>query len=269
MKRIDVICTAIECVYGLVAAIAVGLIMTFGIAIAQTEPALYEPEPTDAFRLGPCVSLFNGESGTITGQYYALTANAAHTGGYGFVSTGTTQLIPRVRHNTIDLTRFDEVWLWMRATQKECDVQITGRSYKGDTQTKTQHLTTEWQLVRLVVTNLDAGNGTLSVLNEWILKPVVADGILPQFQMDDMWAVKLLPPSETPTPDPADPGNTDPDPVDPPPITYGDWIPQPIITELVFKSVGDDGSERTYTRAITITIGEPVITTTPAPEVGP
>ena len=204
------------------------------------------------------------------GQYYALTEPAAHTGGYGFISTGTGYLIPRIKHNTVNLTLFDEVWLWMKATQKECDVLINGRSYKGDTQVKKLTLTTEWQLVRLdIVKDLEAGNGTLTVLNEWILKPVIgADGILPQFCVDDMWAVNTLPPAETPTPDPGTDPAPDPEP-DPTPITYGDWIPQPIVTELVFKSVGDDGSERVYTRTIIITIGEPVINNAPAPEATP
>ena len=232
---------------------------------AQTEPTpiIYEPQPTDTFRLGPCVSLFNGESGTITGQYYALTEAAAHTGGYGFISTGTGYLVPRIKHNTINLTQFDEVWLWMRATQKECDVQITGRSYKGDTQTKTQHLTAEWQLVRLVVTDLDAGNGTLPVLNEWILKPVVADGILPQFQVDDVWAVKLLPPAEEPIPDPVDPGDTDPepDPGAPAVVVYGGLVPMG--GTAVYDQAGEDGSVRRWT--YTITVSAPVITTIPPP----
>jgi len=245
------------------------IVLLSAIAFAQPPATLWQPEPTDTYSLGPCLSLWNGEQGVITGQYYALMDTAAHSGGYGFLSVATGYMVPRIKHNTIDLTRFDEVWIWARAATVPCEISITGRSYKGDLQTVKQQLTPEWQLIRLVVANLDAGNASQTALNEWVFKPIPINGILPQFCVDDIWAVKLLAPADPVEPDPTDSGDTDPDPADPPPVTYGDWIPQPIVAELVFKSVGSDGSERVYTRQVTVTLGSPIITVIAPPAVQP
>ena len=255
-----------------------GIFMGTYIAFAQPPipTPIYEPQPTDTYGLGPCVSLFNGESGVVSGEHYAIVEHAAHTGTLGAVTTGTTQKVPRIKHGRLNLTIFNEVWMWMRCSVPS-PVGIKGRAYISsrtpqltDTQTYTPTIGTEWELVRIDLKAIDQEALALPSITEWIISPAVVNGVLTQVQIDDVWAVKLLPPSDPtePTPDPGTDPAPDPEP-DPTPVVYGDWIRQPIETAIVSRRVGSNGTEQFYTVPVTITFGEPVLVTTPAPGVQP
>jgi len=250
------------------------------LALAQApEPEVWQPESTDSFNIMALRSLWDGEKIPQGGEY--LTADAAaHSGAWcGSGATDAFRKSPSIQipiTNLSDTSPFNEVWFWLRCESDVMPplqpVQITGKAWQSGgniaTQTATALVGKEWTLVRLKLSDLDAGNGALGKVQWWKFESAVkaGDTILgyPRIYVDDVWAVKVedVPEAVEPTPDPVEEPTADPEP-DPgtPAVEYGALIPMG--GTAVYDQVGDDGSVRRWTW--TITVGPPVITVIPAP----
>lgn len=245
--------------------VAAGYVCIVGgipIMIAQTEPpANWQPADSQEYTIANAKTLWNGESGSVSGERYTLTTEQPHSGVYAAIGAtygppndlDVVWTTPIIQHMRIDLTQYDEVWMWVRViSSAPTEVTVYGAAY-GLGETKRWHGTvgSEWTLLQIPVSELDAANETLRELTDWRIIVKSHD----VFCVDDIWAVKLGPATEpTVEPLPVDP------PVEPAPVTYSKWSIQSIAATVTWSRVGSDGVVETQVIPVTLSIGAPQVT---------
>lgn len=232
--------------------------IVFFMSFASAQTSFWQPTDTPSYTVLWKSPLWDADSQN-RGDYISI-VEPGHSGQYAGtgVSVGPlnnlseTWTRPVITIERADLTAFGatEVWFWLKA-DSPCEVMIQGIANLAVTQAYKVQVDTEWQLVRIPLDQLDAGNDALTRIDQWSLHCPTR---VPLY-VDDVWAVRLGPPPVEPTPTPEPEPEPTPEPEPAPNVTYT----YSIFVPIQVKAIGSDGSTHNMTFPISISVGVPEV----------